>query len=82
MGKLFYGRENDPLKARNTTVLLVSLPIRSGGLTSERFAPGGVLRIRVEPVEKPPNWSLFEASRLNSPKLGVKFFDRLMDYTL
>ena len=34
------------LHFRNTTVLLVSLPIRSGGLTSERFAPGGVLRVR------------------------------------
>ena len=32
-----------------------------------------------EAVEKPTNWSFFEASRLNSPKLGVKFFDRLMD---
>ena len=39
------------------------------------------MRITWEAVEKPANLSLFEASRLNSPKLGVKFFDRLMDYT-
>lgn len=38
------------------------------------------LRITWEAVEKPPNSSLFEATRLNSLKLGVKFFNRLMDY--
>jgi len=41
---------------------------------------GTTLRITLEAVEKPPNWSLFEANRLNSPKLGVKFFDRLINY--
>jgi len=39
------------------------------------------MRITLEAIEKPPNWSLFEANRLNSPKLGVKFFDRLINYT-
>jgi len=47
----------------------------------EKGSNGMALRITWEPVEKPTNWSLFEANRLNSPKLGVKFFDRLMDYT-
>jgi hypothetical protein len=44
---------------------------------------GGDKRLRIigEPVEKPPDWSLFEASRLNSPKLGVKYFDSLWRYT-
>ena len=35
------------LHFRNTTVLLVSLPIRSGGLTSERFGSWGCLACKI-----------------------------------